>query len=584
MKLIINSQPISLPADATISIERSSPALNENVGSFSYPFPVPTRPNQRLLGWPGDLKRLGVIPNKSFILEDNGIQALRGEVEYDTVTAEEIGVILKSGLTEFYSLVINDNLEDNGSSLADLAWGQEEWFSAQPVTYAMFCAKIDEWNDANRATNSPFVVAPFRLINDAGTIILGNKHTSAGYLDPEFWNEAVGVYYYYMFQFRAWYMIEKIFETYGYTVILDELKDGDFAGLVILTRPFGMTKNTLTEEAFPDAGANDFFIYPFADHLEYAHLMPDIKTIDFLNEMKTLMGLFFDIDDLKKEVKIMMLKTAVSTGEEGIDLPELSGWSHKEASPNTTATGYSLSYITQDDELDNRSDYTLGATVATIAELPIGMPEGFVCRVTNVNRDYIAGMYPTDNPSYNAYFWKEIGRLKAKTSGKESTKIEFNVKVPQGHQSHRDEDNQYPSFFTGPNIPIAAGFVEFDMVLYPMSGIYASLYRGMITNLIITDIPYQADPMPVLSADRYISTITVDLSPETLYTLIYADYLTWKASNAKEFTKYVKLTLPQLLSLQWGKRYTVGGVKVVLSKISYEFPFTGIVKIDGYVV
>jgi hypothetical protein len=57
MKLIIGNLPISIPADASISMERSNPAINDEVGSFSYPFPVPARPNQQILGWPGDLKR-----------------------------------------------------------------------------------------------------------------------------------------------------------------------------------------------------------------------------------------------------------------------------------------------------------------------------------------------------------------------------------------------------------------------------------------------------------------------------------------------------------------------------------------------
>jgi len=271
----------------------------------------------------------------------------------------------------------------------------------------------------------------------------------------------------------------------------------------------------------------------------------------------------------------------MATGEDGIDLPELVGWSHKEASPNT-ATGYSLSYVTQDDERDNRSDYTIDATVTTAAERPGGSTDGFVCRVTNMNRDYIRTVFPTSGGYY--WFWHQIGRLKAKTSGAESTKIEFKVKVPQNYYYIDNDAGILAPFFTGPNIPFAASIVEFDMVLYPMTGIYVSLYRGMIKNFIRTTIPFQTDPMPLLSADRYHEAISVYLSPETLYTLVYADYLTWKASNAKEFTKYVKLTLPQLLSLQWGKRYTVSGVKVILSKINYELPFTGIVKIDGYVV
>ena len=101
MKLTINNKAIALPVGGTISLERVSPFMNDNSGSYSFPFPVPTLPNQQNLGWPGKLERIGDVIDQTFILEESGVQILRGSVEYDSVTKDEIGLILQSGATEF---------------------------------------------------------------------------------------------------------------------------------------------------------------------------------------------------------------------------------------------------------------------------------------------------------------------------------------------------------------------------------------------------------------------------------------------------------------------------------------------------
>ena len=570
MRLLIGNQPIALTADATISMERSSPALNENVGSFSYPFSVPTEPNQRILGWPGDLNRVGDIPDKSFILEDQGIQVLRGEVEYDTVTKQEIGIVLKSGLTEFHALVESANLQDNGSSLSDLDWGSEPWFSDQPTSWELLLAKLTSWDQANRAENAPYVLAPVQLFRDALPVIFANKPNASGYLYSRWWDAGSDSSYFYMLQFRAWWMIEKIFGVYGYTIVLDELKVSEFKQLVVFTRPFVVSAGAPDPEMNPDADRNSIIVFPPIDNLEYANLMPEVKTLDFLSEMKSLMGLAYDIDDLKKEVKIIQLQNVLSPGDQVQELTQLSGWQHKEGK-SAAADGYSLSYQTQDDELDNRAGYVVNTVVATYHDMPMPVSEGYICRVTNVGRDHITVKNDI------GYYWAQLGRLKPYATGSEKTKIEFNVKVPQSIYNG--------SLFKGPKFNAISTGPQHGMGLYDMPGIYVSLYRGLVTNFLIITIPFQTFPIPFLSADKWITSEQLDLSPEGLYNSVYAEYLTWKTtSSARTFTKYVQLTLPQLLSLAWGKSYTISGVKVILSKINYDLPFTGIVKVEGYVV
>jgi len=586
MKLTIGNQPVSIPFDASISLEKSSPALSENVGSFSYPFSIPRLPNQRILGWPGKLERVGDIPDQGFILEESGIQVLRGTMEYDTVTKESIGIILKSGATEFYSNVLDDNPQNDGSNLPDIDFGHEHWFGYLPVTIEAFNAKLTSWDQANRTPGAPFVVAPFRFSTASVVEIFGNKHSTSGFLTQTTWLEDKSDYF--MLQFKAWYMIERIFQHYGYAITLNELKTSDFCNLVIFSRPFAVTATEVDLEAFPDAGLNDRMIFPWVDQLTYAHLMPQIKTVDFLSEIKTLMALSYNIDDLNKTVAIMQLKSMVNNSQEPQELTELSGWEHREIR-QSASEGFSLKYAKQEDDLSTRSDYRLDQQVADYAHLGWAEWADQIYRVTGVERDFLSVMVGTHTE------WREIGRLKPMVSGAQKTQIELNVQVPPNTYIKNNNTifapltnvSFNPDLFKGPHLSFPAygeaEYYEMGATLLLMSQIHVSLYRGAVTNSLITSVPFQIAPMPLLAADKWILSETIDLSPQGIYDSLYAEYLTWRGSgSARSFTKYVWLTLPELLSLSWGKRYVISGVRVILSKINYELPFAGVARIEGY--
>ena len=563
MNLTIGNQRVALHRDSTLSLERLSPALNEKVGSFSYPFSVPTQPNQKILGWPGVLERTGELALKSFVVEDQGLQVLRGEVEYDTVTREDIGIILTSGLTELYTNL--ERMKDDGSNLSNLNWGSEEWFSDQPTTWELFQAKLTSWDANNRAPNASYLVSPFQYFPVDSPVIFANKHNAAGYLTQTYADLDVG--FMYQLQFRAWWMVERIFEILGYTVLLNELKDKEWKQLVIHSRPFLITLIQADQELYN----NQILVHPPIDALQYAFLMPTVSTYDFMEEMRILMGLAFDIDDLKKEVKILQLKSIIAPSESTTELIELSGWQHKEGK-STSEDGYSISFITQDNPLDNRADYTLDTTVATYSAMPnlLTTAVGYTCRVSAVQRDYII----VDDGL--GKYWDVIGRLKPKVSGLQKINIEFNVKVPTTIYNG--------SIFKGPRMKITFTASEYGMTLYDVTEIYASLYRGTVTNFVIATIPFQTVPIPFLSADNWSQNETISLCPQALFESVYLEYLVWKSSSARSFVKFVRLTLPQLLALEWNSRYVISGVRVILSKINYDLPFTGMVRLEGYVV
>ncbi len=542
MKLSIGNKPIAIPQDANISIEKSSPVLGSDATSFSYPFPIPRLPNQQALGGPGILERIwelpGVdpfwgIPPTRFILEDQGIQVLSGEIEFDDIDDKEIGVILKSGTTEFWSKIKN-------LMMSDIDFGSEAWLT-DVTSSELITAKYTEWDVANAAENAPVIGVPFLLDNaDQTEEVLGNT-----------WNiiPSAPEFLAYMLQFRAWYLIEKIFGHFDYTVAVDALKTSEFAQLIVFSKPFYFQVSQSEDDPAV------LWVFPAADNLIYADLMPAITVQDFFDGIKSVPGLIFTIDDQKKEVSITFQRDLFLP--ENIDLMpiiELKGWAHRE---HESTDGFQLTYQSQDDENDTKIDYIINQTVEDT--LPTPTIEGTIVHVNRVNIDYITKKKASDSSLY----WSIIGRLQPYINGNGGLKIEFPVKVPQSHQL---DYNLYPYLPLNLTRNMGAGLICLDM-----TELYVSLYRGM-----------EGGTHPLICAEKYRPDAIPSLVPEDLYASSFADYLTWKSTTARSFTKYIQLTLPQLMALQWGKRYFISGVRVVLEKINYDVPFTGLVKVDGY--
>lgn len=535
MKLSIANQAIAIPEDASISIEKSSPVLGNDATSFSYPFPVPRLPNHQVLGWPGRLERIFDIPATSFILEDHGIQVAAGEVEFDDIDDKNIGVILKSGSTEFWAKI-------KDLKMADIDFGSEAWLG-DITTLAAINAKIQAWDAYNAAENSGVIAVKWAMNNeDSSAEIIGNTwHTYQS--NPE--------YIPFMLQFRAWYLIEKIFEHFGYTIAADYLKTSEFVSLIVFTQPFYFS--------FLGVPNSSFQVDPPVYTINYAEIMPDITVQDFLDGIKSMPGLVFLIDDQNKQVTITFQRSLFDP--ESIDLmpiTELKGWIHRE---HVTTDGYQLAYQSQDDENDTKIDYIINETVADT--LPSATIEGRIVHITSVDQDYITKKLAIDSSLY----WSVIGRLKPVISGNGGMKIEFPVKVPPS----RDIDDVLHPYL---GIDPARKSGVLYLINNDMTELYVSLYRGIVS--------YGGTSQPLICAEKWVPQATPSLVPADLYTDVFEDYITWKTLYARSFTKYIQLTLPELIALQWDKRYFIGGIRVVLEKINYELPWAGIVKVEGY--
>ncbi len=84
--------------------------------------------------------------------------------------------------------------------------------------------------------------------------------------------------------------------------------------------------------------------------------------------------------------------------------------------------------------------------------------------------------------------------------------------------------------------------------------------------------------------ERNVSTLpTPTIDGEIVHVeKVYKDFLNWKAFRARGFTKFIELTLPQVLALRWDKKYNIDGIELILDKINFELPHFGTVKIEGF--
>src|SRR5665647_427133 len=547
MKLIIGGNPIALQKDARISIQRSSPALNEDTGSFSYPFPVPTLPNQQILGWPGKLQRAGEIADQTFILEDSGVQVFSGEVDYDLITKNEIGIILKSGYTVFRSKM-------SGKKLGELDYGSESWlplyYTSQQVT-----SKLAEWDAANTSGNGKYYVSPIAINDALSTTSVDDyvnkidKLTGKLKYDSGGTRQNVNLY---MLQFRATFMLEKIFESAGYTILADELGTSEFSKLVVFSRIINVTYGS-TRFGIPGLEQTDI--------LQYSKLMPDVTVLEFVDNIANLLCMMYDIDERKKTVRILFKKNIFAPGNvDNLKMVELAGWQHSE---ERISGGFKIGYKSQDSDLDTKSDYIPDRDVNWLDTPTI---DGEVVHVISQDADYITVT------SGDVKEWKQIGRLKEYVSGNGAESVELALKIPVAVA--------HPDGYPLPKLELTP--LNRSYAFANINETIASIYHGR-KEVNGVGIPYlSADCWGI--ADGWSIGLTPYLAPEYLYEKVYKEFLNWKAFKARGFNKYIELTLPQVLALRWDKKYNINGIEVILDKINFELPHYGTVKIEGFTI
>jgi hypothetical protein len=555
MKLTVNDKEIALPTGSTISIERTSPFNHDDTGSYSFPFPVPTSPNQQNLNWPGKLQRVGDVEEQTFILEDGGIQLLRGEVDYDEISREEIGMILQSGNTEFMKKV-------EGKNLPDIDFGSEWWPAHVVDVVATPTMTLEqkfqvEWHETNLTDNGKYVVSTFVVTNsEGGTYGVGCTPLSLGII---IYHDLSGEGFLVSFQFKIRFIVNTIFESAGYTIVENALETSLFSELV-------MFSTIIRIKITPGEDPLTYNVDPSFDDnlLHYKVLLPDMAITDFLQAVKNLLCLMFEVDELKKEVKIKFKKEIfLAENLESLAIKELEGWSHSEVKAKK---GFVLRYQDQDDELATYTEWPSSIFVDTVSVLPEPTTENKIVSLRTNGRLYI-----TVTNDSEALEWKEVGRLREYKVSNGENSIEIGVKVPA----------QYEFLYQGVTIEcpdLLSITVDKKYPFTPITTLYFSIYQGWQT-ISGKGLAYTSG-----EAATFDGTITnrANLTPIFLYNNVYEGFINWQSSRARGFTKCIELKLVELTSLQWGKRYVISGIPIILDVVNYELPYKGVVEIKGF--
>ncbi|WP_319228342.1 hypothetical protein [Draconibacterium orientale] len=559
IELSVDGEQLALPEDARISIERNSPVLNDDVGTFSTPFPVPTEENEAFLGFPGRLQRANDLPTKEFKLGEDGFHILSGEIAIDGATDKEIGLILKSGTTAFSKKMENKMLSDVdfGSEPFQTIGSSIEGSFLNPL-YATFTT----WAGSNLWNNGKYRCAPFYAYNSDGqTKEVVNPVGGSGTLHI-LENRR------YCLQFQIPFVIEKIFEHAGYRISENILSLSVYSNAILYGKIIKMMWGSDIVEEPPV----EYFYYnspDFSGTLNYSDLMPEISVNDFIDKVKTLFNITFEVNERFKTVSIYKNDSIFDpANKESLqNYAEVEGRDHGE---REETNGFILFYTDQDDESATDYKYTVSGNVATYANLPSpGVSyEDLIFKITATQREYICKKTDT-----TVWEWQRIGRLKPVTSGDADEEFEIDFKVPENlyHTVTIDEST---------TVDIEIPFLNITLVDDALIDVdkYISLWRGQRI--------YSTINFPYVNAERYSIDESIDgiysLLPDYLYAELYNKFILWKSSRAKPLTKFIEMPIVDAMALRFGKRYRVDEVYLLFDKIALELPYPGYIRIEAY--
>jgi hypothetical protein len=645
MKLTVGDKVIMMPTDGKISVERTSPYTNDDSGGYSFPFTVPTLPNWENLGFPGKLTRNGDIPDQEFILEENGVQVLRGVVEYDQISREDTAMLLKSGITEFYGKMGVGDTTMADKMLTDLYFGGEWWENGILATFGIngtanidihgvatitlmdpdIFDKITQWNDANTTDNGKYVLSPFFIKDSNGKDLQVNQQIWSGSGNTKLFIDETYVHWrgigYFCLQFKIYWVLGKIFESQGYIIMENAMQSSEFSKAVLFGK---VMKLMVGREVIDEQSSNlarvkgdetNIYLteFPYEERLQYSYLMPDIGVVDFLKAMGTMFGLAYEVDEKRKEVRIKFKKDLFDINNlDQMIMPELQGWIHKEV---PALKGMVIRYTGQDNELDTRANI-LHNYLTDSLPLPAASSflENDIYKVSVINRLYI-----NVKDSNGALGWQEFGRLTEAGFGSISTVPRHFVQVMDvnGVLQWQEIDKERRALAEKKDL---SGSIEIDVKVpaqrgYDTNSIHLEApdlksitldTASFLTNIPITVTLYQGrqwmgnapnnvyfpfatfdqfslGPTPTMNNfnDGYID-FRMSLKPDYLMSALYNDWMNWQAYRARGFTKYIELPLKDLVALQFGKRYMISGVQMILDRIKYDLPYQGVVEVDGF--
>jgi hypothetical protein len=561
MKLLVDNKELVLDPEQIIGIEKSSPILNDDADSFSYNFTVPTENNQKVLGFPGRLQRVGNISSKNFVLEEDGAVIARGKIGFDSITRRNTVIYLKSGNTEFTKLM-------DGKKISDLDLGSEPWMTEYSIE------RMNEirtwWNAHNRdflVYNSEYkyTVLPLRINTTLSFIAGDNLHVNNVIITSESeqilgapidanapGGGTIGLRIYCL-QWSVGHLIDMIMKAAGYSVIENQILTTEWKRLLV----FG--KLILGRRV----AYNNLFYY-LNESLSYKDTVPDVDVNDFVETIKKLLCISIDFNDINKTVKIYFKKN-VFTNQIKILRNETADWEHGELEE---LAGFLLGFGDQQDELATESEYIITETVDVVTNLPgAGADyEDQIYHVTANNRDYKC---VKEGESYS---WERIGRLTSYREGDGENEVNIDAIIPYFIRPEGYTD----TYFELPHLEYTLS--TFDKFFVDMGMLAFIFYHG---SQIINGTTHYLTNADKLSVDGSVD-FGRSLTPEYLYQQVYRDFISWETYRKKAVTKYLVMSLREVLALEWARRYKISDSVIILDKIKFDLPYEGIIEVEGY--
>ncbi|GEM_PF-2543801 len=407
IKLYLNGKAVSLYTDTNIGITAMNPYFNE-IGSYSYPFAIPYKPNEAVLLHAARIQSTILARNFIWdaILEVDGIQFLIGEAvaEGDFAVREgSFPIVLRSGKTSFakQSEIVKMNEMEFGTepntsrpTIADVRGLQTNTLNEHYPSRDYVCAPIYN-TDAISDAKADWLIADYINKYDPVKGVLIDMDTDG--------NTNMIVY-----SFYVRYILKRTIEIFGYAPGVDDLANSDFDKWFLLSM----------SRVWRDY------------NIQYKYCFNAITVRDFLKAIRQF-GIVLVVDDRKKTVSIKKASTIFTS-------PSINSLLDNKFASNATIVmampkdGYKVKF--KNSEFDNdpiTAPIESGATIYTIEDVgdlqtANEFSQGYLYLSAASGLYYSTFVLPKDNDNGpNVYGWQAVGTCRPLVTGMGENEVEF---------------------------------------------------------------------------------------------------------------------------------------------------------------
>ncbi|MCK5134889.1 MAG: hypothetical protein KAR19_03815 [Bacteroidales bacterium] len=571
IRFVINGSAVDM-GNGSMSFQYNNPMFGD-VGSHSLPIPVPrNKKNDAVLNTfhPGSIAPTKRFPAQLFI----GALPFQGEFVLSSITEKYYEGHFTTGNSTFRDLVTDVKLSDidyteeiAGSSTVSFTVALEAAARSSHPTYNYTCFPMlaPNYYDGNPFAYS-LIINPWGYHNVPGLegFIAYNGRDLGLIYAPSFY---------------LCFVIQKIFDTYGYTIESNDIYDDT-------------EMRTLVIPNFNTLGIVDSTYLQY--DLKFADALPPIGINDFITNLEKMLNLTFFVSEKGKTVNIKKNTSIIKS------LPEkrlrlLS----RELQPEEH-DGFVLNYIMDPDDSHAQitpiDDYELGITVDNKEDLSSYAASNYPNKLAKISNNDLYYLSKLSDAATDTWTWEVLTKDFFKYSeGGKGLEI-----ITEANPILTDNDNLY-TYLTSPLYPAHALFPRVEKSSMSSDGsqeykTFSSLrllfYRGIVdSGGLITNPGYQVGQYPLASPDVYrpqgltspnrygrtkITSANMSLrwgGTYGLYETNWKDYLYWFQNIKRPAKDYYDMSLQEFISIDFWKKYQAGDLSFLFRSINLEVDF-----------